>query len=91
MTRIGRVRPFKSQVEAARADSTSGSSSSRSESDLAAGEGSQSFDSVLERMRSGPQDRTAGAQPAANSGYGGPHFGDRRRDRGSKATNGRPA
>ncbi|WP_027527987.1 hypothetical protein [Bradyrhizobium sp. Ec3.3] len=59
MTGIGRLRPFKSQVEAARADSTSGSSSSRSESDLAAGEGSQSFDSVVERMRSGPQDRTA--------------------------------
>ncbi|MCP3440906.1 hypothetical protein [Bradyrhizobium sp. CCGUVB14] len=59
MTGIGRLRPFKSQVEAARADSTSGSSSSRSESGLAVREGSQSFDSVLDRMRSGPQDRTA--------------------------------
>ncbi|WP_213290959.1 hypothetical protein [Bradyrhizobium sp. sGM-13] len=57
MTGIGR--PGKSHVGAAGADSTWGLSSSRSESSLAPREGSQRFDSVVERMRSGPQDRTA--------------------------------
>ncbi len=56
MTGIGR--PGKSYVGTAGADSAAGSSSSRSESSLAAGEGSQFFHSVLERMRCGPQDRT---------------------------------
>ncbi|TGN74165.1 hypothetical protein EOW77_0034255 [Bradyrhizobium yuanmingense] len=61
MTGIGRL-PGESQVGGTRTDETS---SSRSESSLAAGEGSQSFDFVVERMRSGPQDRVApvGSQP----------------------------
>ncbi|MBQ0819184.1 MULTISPECIES: hypothetical protein [Microvirga] len=57
MTGIGRA--GKSHVGSAGADSTWGSSSSRSETRLAPSEGSQSFDSVVERMRSRPQDRTA--------------------------------
>ncbi|WP_439373233.1 hypothetical protein [Bradyrhizobium sp. DASA03120] len=52
-------RPGKSHVEASGADSTWGSSGSRSESSLAPAEGSPLFDSVVERMRSGPQDRAA--------------------------------
>ncbi|WP_028350671.1 hypothetical protein [Bradyrhizobium murdochi] len=55
MTGIGRA--GKSYVGADGADSTL--RSSRSESILAPGEGSQRFDSVVERMRSGPQDRSA--------------------------------
>src|SRR5262244_552273 len=50
-------RSGKSHVGTAGADSAGRSSSSRSESTLVPGEGSQFFDSVLERMRSEPQDR----------------------------------
>ncbi|PVE22533.1 hypothetical protein DC522_20840 [Microvirga sp. KLBC 81] len=57
MTGIGRA--GKSHVGAAGADSTWGSSSSGPEPGPAPGEGSQSFDSVVERMGSGPHDRTA--------------------------------
>ncbi|MFH0301881.1 hypothetical protein AAFX91_32715 [Bradyrhizobium sp. 31Argb] len=57
MTGIGR--PGKSHVGTAGADSAGGSSNAPSDSSLAPGEGSQSFDSVLERMRSGPQGATA--------------------------------
>ncbi|OKO78186.1 hypothetical protein [Bradyrhizobium sp. NAS96.2] len=60
MTGTGRL--GKSQVGAARADSTGGSSNSRSGSGLAAGEDSQSFDSVVERMRAL---RHAGTVPVA--------------------------
>ncbi|WP_346732333.1 hypothetical protein [Bradyrhizobium sp. 193] len=49
------------------ADAGAGSSSSRSHSSLAPGEGSQSFDSVVERMRSGPQDR---GTPSASTARG---------------------
>ncbi|KRQ92891.1 hypothetical protein [Bradyrhizobium valentinum] len=52
-------RPGKSHVGAAGADSTWGSSSLSPEPGPALGQGRQSFDSVVERMRSGPQDRTA--------------------------------
>ncbi|WP_247458915.1 hypothetical protein [Bradyrhizobium sp. 153] len=48
-------------------DAGAGSSSSRSHSSLAPGEGSQSFDSVVERMRSGPQDR---GTPSASTARG---------------------
>lgn len=48
-------------------DAGAGSSSSRSHSRLAPGEGSQSFDSVVERMRSGPQDR---GTPSASTARG---------------------
>lgn len=61
MTGIGR--PGKAHVEATGADSTWRSSSSRSESSLAHAEGSQLFNSVVERMRSGAQD---GAAPVAS-------------------------
>ncbi|OKO80868.1 hypothetical protein AC629_26540 [Bradyrhizobium sp. NAS80.1] len=54
-------RPGKSHVGTPGADGTWESSSSRSESTLAAGEGPQSFDSVVERMRSGSQDRASPA------------------------------
>ncbi|MDA9490076.1 hypothetical protein [Bradyrhizobium sp. CCBAU 11361] len=57
MTGIGRAGT--SRVGAARADSTGELSSSSAESGLLPGERSQSFDAVVERMRSGPQDRTA--------------------------------
>ncbi|WP_040639321.1 hypothetical protein [Microvirga lotononidis] len=57
MTGIGGA--GKSHVGGSGADTTSESSSSRSETRLAPREGSQSFDSVVERMRSRPQDRTA--------------------------------
>ncbi|MCA1371097.1 hypothetical protein I6F15_27550 [Bradyrhizobium sp. BRP14] len=52
-------RSGRSQIGAAGADSAGGLSSSRSESALVPGEGSQYFDSALERMRTGPQDRAA--------------------------------
>ncbi|WP_346658520.1 hypothetical protein [Bradyrhizobium sp. 179] len=48
-------------------DAGAGSSSSRSHSSLAPREGSQSFDSVVERMRSGPQDR---GTPSASTARG---------------------
>ncbi|MCA1360850.1 hypothetical protein I6F14_10110 [Bradyrhizobium sp. IC3069] len=57
MTGIGRA--GKSYVGAAGADSTGVSSSSSLEFGLVPGERSQSFEAVVERMRSGPQDRTA--------------------------------
>ncbi|QHP66110.1 hypothetical protein EI171_00845 (plasmid) [Bradyrhizobium sp. LCT2] len=57
MTGIGG--PGKSHVGASGADSTWVSSSSNMEPDPAFGEGGQPFDSVVERMRSGPQDGTA--------------------------------
>ncbi|WFT96793.1 hypothetical protein QA633_06725 [Bradyrhizobium barranii] len=57
MTGIGR--PGKSHVGPAEADSTWASSRSRPEPGPAPGQGGQSFDSVVERMRSGPQDGTA--------------------------------
>lgn len=68
MTGIGR--PDKSPVGPTGADSTWRSSGSRSQYDLAPGEGGQSFDSVVERMRSGPQDRTAplAGQPRTSGG-----------------------
>ncbi|KRQ03831.1 hypothetical protein [Bradyrhizobium manausense] len=61
-------RSGKSHVGAAGADSAGGLSSSRSESALPPREGSQFFDSVLKRMRSGPQDRAAphASQPPAS-------------------------
>ncbi|MBM2715377.1 shikimate kinase [Mesorhizobium caraganae] len=71
MTGIGRSR--KSRVGNAGADSTWGSSSLRPESSLALAEGSQSFDSVVERMRSGPQDRgssSAQTAPGADDALG---------------------
>ncbi|MCC8957577.1 hypothetical protein H8B02_30310 [Bradyrhizobium sp. Pear77] len=52
-----------SHVGAAGSDSAGGLSSSSLEPRLVPGERSQSFDAVVERMRSGPQDRTA---PLAN-------------------------
>lgn len=56
-------------------DAGAGSSSSRSHSSLAPGEGSQSFDSVVERMRSGPQDR---GTPSASMARGADNaLGDR--------------
>ncbi|MCC8938324.1 hypothetical protein H8A97_25145 [Bradyrhizobium sp. Arg62] len=57
MTGIGRA--GKSHVGATEADSTGGSSSSSLEPGLVPEERSQSFDAVVERMRSGPQDSTA--------------------------------
>lgn len=68
MTGIGR--PDKSPVGPTGADSTWRSSGSRSQYDLAPGEGGQSFDSVVERMRPGPQDRTAplAGQPRTSGG-----------------------
>ncbi|MFK4521754.1 hypothetical protein ABIF20_009119 [Bradyrhizobium japonicum] len=57
MTGIGRA--GKSHVGPAGADSAWGSSSSSPELGPAPGEGGQSFDSVVERMRSGPRDGTA--------------------------------
>ncbi|WFT94294.1 hypothetical protein QA633_39430 [Bradyrhizobium barranii] len=57
MTGIGR--PGKSHVGPAGADSPWGLSSSGPEPGPAPGEGRQSFDSVVERMHSGPRDRTA--------------------------------
>ncbi|WP_375779022.1 hypothetical protein ACE103_08255 [Bradyrhizobium sp. ma5] len=76
MTGIGR--PGKSHVGPAGADSTWGSSSSSPEPGFAPGEGRQSFDSVVERMRSGPQDGTAlmGEQPAYGSAVWMPPSGD---------------
>ncbi|WP_346771293.1 XopAD/skwp family type III secretion system effector [Bradyrhizobium sp. 87] len=63
-------------------DAGAGSSSSRSHSSLAPGEGSQSFDSVVERMRSGPQDRgtpsasmARGADDALGDRSSGPSVG----------------
>ncbi|WFU31543.1 hypothetical protein QA635_34280 [Bradyrhizobium brasilense] len=57
MTGIGL--PGEPHIGAAGADSTSGSSSSRSESGVIPAEGSQVFDVVVERMRSAPEDETA--------------------------------
>ncbi|PDT77520.1 hypothetical protein [Bradyrhizobium sp. C9] len=57
MAGIGR--PGEPHIGAAGADSTSGSSSSRSETSLIPAEGSQFFDVVVERMRSAPEDETA--------------------------------
>ncbi|RXH21807.1 hypothetical protein [Bradyrhizobium zhanjiangense] len=57
MTGIGRAGT--SHVGAAGADSTGELNSSSVEPSLFPGERSQSFDAVVERMRSGPQDRTA--------------------------------
>ncbi|WP_439360268.1 hypothetical protein [Bradyrhizobium sp. DASA03007] len=57
MTGIGRAGT--SHVEAAGADSTGELNSSSVEPSLFPGERSQSFDAVVERMRSGPQDRTS--------------------------------
>lgn len=56
-------------------DAGAGSSSSRSHSSLAPGGGSQSFDSVVERMRSGPQDR--GTSSASMARGADDAFGDR--------------
>ncbi|MDA9474846.1 hypothetical protein XI03_10115 [Bradyrhizobium sp. CCBAU 65884] len=63
MTGIGRADP--SQVEAAGADSTGELSRSSQEPGLFPGERGQSFDAVMERMRSGPPDRTAASDVAA--------------------------
>ncbi|WGD51263.1 hypothetical protein QA641_38235 [Bradyrhizobium sp. CB1650] len=63
MKGIGRADP--SQVEAAGADSTGELSRSSLEPGLLPGERGQSFDAVVERMRSGPQDRTAASDVAA--------------------------
>ncbi|MGY4568001.1 MULTISPECIES: hypothetical protein [Bradyrhizobium] len=66
MTGIGR--PGEPHVGAAVADSTSGSSSSRAEPGLIPSEGSQFFDSVVERMRSAPEDGMAmfASQPSGS-------------------------
>ncbi|WP_139859388.1 hypothetical protein [Bradyrhizobium ivorense] len=66
MTGIGR--PGEPHIGAAGADSTSGSSSSRSESGLIPAEGSQFFDSVVERMSSVPEDGAAvlASQPSGS-------------------------
>ncbi|MBH5396463.1 hypothetical protein HZZ13_01365 [Bradyrhizobium sp. CNPSo 4010] len=63
MKGIGRADP--SQVEAPGADSTGELSRSSLEPGLLPGERGQSFDAVVERMRSGPQDRTAASDVAA--------------------------
>ncbi|WP_018319537.1 hypothetical protein [Bradyrhizobium sp. WSM2793] len=71
MTGIGRAGT--SQVGAAGADSTGQMSSSSLEPGLFAGERSRSFDAVVERMRSGPQDRTAAlANPPPTSDVAAP-------------------
>ncbi|WP_407114821.1 hypothetical protein [Bradyrhizobium sp. LMG 9283] len=57
MTGIGRA--GRSHVGASGADSTGQLSSSSLEPGLLPGQRNQSFDAVVERMRSGPQDRTA--------------------------------
>ncbi|MCA1384207.1 MULTISPECIES: hypothetical protein [unclassified Bradyrhizobium] len=63
MKGIGRA--DSSQGEAAGADSAGELSRSSLEPGLFPGERGQSFDAVLERMRSGPQDRTAASDMAA--------------------------
>ncbi|UQR61753.1 hypothetical protein LRP30_33885 [Bradyrhizobium sp. C-145] len=71
MTGIGRAGT--SQVGAAGADSTGQMSSASLEPGLFAGERSRSFDAVVERMRSGPQDRTAAlANPPPTSDVAAP-------------------
>jgi len=71
MTGIGRAGT--SQVGAAGADSTGQLSSPSQEPGLFPGERSQSFDAVLERMRSGPQNRTAAlANPPPTSDVAAP-------------------
>ncbi|MFB9984661.1 hypothetical protein ACFSQQ_37880 [Mesorhizobium kowhaii] len=83
MTGIGR--PGRSRMGNAGTDSTWASSSSRSQSNLAPGEGSQSFDSVVEQMRSGPQDSGTsfarvppGADDVLGDGPSGPSVGAHR-------------
>ncbi|SDG86557.1 type III secretion system effector, XopP/hlk family [Bradyrhizobium sp. Rc2d] len=71
MTGIGRAGT--SQVGAAGADSTGQLSSSSLEPGPAPGERSRSFDAVVERMRAGPQDRTAAlANPPPTSNVAAP-------------------
>lgn len=68
MTGIGRL--GEPHIGAAGADSTSGSSSSRSETGLIPAEGSQFFDAVVDRMRPAREDETAelASQPSGSRG-----------------------
>ncbi|WGS19321.1 MULTISPECIES: hypothetical protein [unclassified Bradyrhizobium] len=70
-------RSGKSHVGTSGADSAGGLSSSRSNSALAPGEGSQFFDTVLERMRSGHRDgATSHSSHAISSGAAAPRIGE---------------
>lgn len=62
MKGIGRPRKSQAETGASRAGRAS---SSLSQSSLAAGEGGQSFDSVVEQMRSGDADRRPSSLPVA--------------------------